>query len=81
MSTCFEAADLVRAHRLPRPVHRRGPGLERGLVTVAATLGTLFPLVGASMVVVAMVDRHVVRRVPALRRTFGMGSREAATRR
>jgi uncharacterized iron-regulated membrane protein len=53
---------------------RRPPNarLERGLVTIAATLGTLFPLVGASMIGVVVVDRYVIRRVPVLRRTFGM---------
>jgi uncharacterized iron-regulated membrane protein len=53
---------------------RRPPDarLQRGLVTIAATLGTLFPLVGVSMVGVVVVDRYVIRRVPVLRRTFGM---------
>jgi uncharacterized iron-regulated membrane protein len=53
---------------------RRPPDarLERGLVTIAATLGLLFPLVGVSMVGVVVVDRYVIRRVPVLRRTFGM---------
>jgi uncharacterized iron-regulated membrane protein len=53
---------------------RRPPDarLQRGLVTIAATLGTLFPLVGVSMIGVVVVDRYVIRRVPALRRTFGM---------
>lgn len=53
---------------------RRPPDarLERGLVVIAVVLGIVFPLVGVSMVAVVLLDRYVIRRVPALRRTFGM---------
>jgi uncharacterized iron-regulated membrane protein len=47
-------------------------GLVRGAVVIAAVLGVLFPLLGVSMVVVWVVDHFLVRRVPGLRRAFGM---------
>lgn len=46
--------------------------LTRGVVAIAIVLGVLFPLLGASMVLVAVVDQFLVRRVPRLRRAFGM---------
>jgi len=46
----------------------------RGVVIIALVLGVLFPLLGASMIVVAVVDHFLIRRVPWLRATFGMRS-------
>lgn len=43
----------------------------RGVVLITIVLGVLFPLVGASLLIVLALDRLVVRRVPALRATFG----------
>jgi uncharacterized iron-regulated membrane protein len=53
---------------------RRPPDarLQRGLIVIAVTLGIAFPLVGVSMVAVVLADRYVIRRIPLLRRTFGM---------
>lgn len=48
--------------------------LMRGVVIIALVLGVLFPLLGASMIVVAVVDHFLIRRVPQLRATFGMKS-------
>jgi len=48
--------------------------LMRGVVIIALVLGVLFPLLGASMIVVAVVDHFLIRRVPWLRATFGMRS-------
>jgi uncharacterized iron-regulated membrane protein len=48
--------------------------LMRGVVIIALVLGVLFPLLGASMIVVAVVDHFLIRRVPRLRATFGMRS-------
>ena len=48
--------------------------LMRGVVIIALVLGVLFPLLGASMIVVALVDHFLIRRVPQLRATFGMRS-------
>jgi len=48
--------------------------LMRGVVIIALVLGVLFPLLGASMIVVAVVDHLLIRRVPQLRATFGMRS-------
>lgn len=52
-----------------RPVDAR---LMRGAVVIAVLLGVMFPLLGASMIVVAVVDHFLVRRAPQLRRVFGM---------
>ena len=51
-----------------RPVDVR---LERGVVLVAIALGIVFPLWGVVALVVLGLDRFVIRKVPALRRTFG----------
>jgi uncharacterized iron-regulated membrane protein len=48
--------------------------LQRGLIIIAVVLGVLFPLVGVSMIAVVLLDRFVIRRVPRLRRAFGMRS-------
>ena len=47
-------------------------GMVRGAVVIAAVLGVLFPLFGASMLVVWVVDHFLVRRAPQLRAIFGM---------
>lgn len=52
-----------------RPIDAR---LARGVVVIAAVLGILFPLLGASMIVVAVVDHFLIRRAPQLRGVFGM---------
>lgn len=51
----------------------REPGRRLGVATMVAivALGLLFPLLGASMLVVALLDLLVVRRVPVLARAFG----------
>jgi uncharacterized iron-regulated membrane protein len=46
--------------------------MVRGAVVIAAVLGVLFPLLGASMLVVWVVDHFLVRRAPQLRAVFGM---------
>lgn len=53
---------------------RRPPDarLQRGMIVIAVVMGVLFPLVGASMVAVVLLDRYVIRRIPRLRRAFGM---------
>lgn len=48
------------------------PSLQRGLIIIAVVLGVVFPLLGASMVAVVLLDRYVIRRIPPLRRAFGM---------
>jgi uncharacterized iron-regulated membrane protein len=60
----------ARSVGLPRrPVDA---SLEKGLVILAVVLGVIFPLAGLTMVAVVLADRFVIRRVPALRTTFGM---------
>ncbi|GAA1268657.1 PepSY domain-containing protein [Sphaerisporangium rubeum] len=41
-----------------------------GVAAIMAVLGVLFPLAGLTMVAVLLLDRLVIRRVPALRRIF-----------
>lgn len=52
---------------------RRQPshGLVRGVLAIAITLGVLFPLLGASMIVVALFDRFVIQKIAPLRVAFG----------
>ena len=38
----------------------------------AVVLAIVYPLWGASLLVVALLDRFVIRRVPPLRSAFGM---------
>jgi uncharacterized iron-regulated membrane protein len=45
--------------------------LTRRLVIVAVGLGVVFPQWGVTALVVLAVDRFVIRKIPALRRTFG----------
>jgi uncharacterized iron-regulated membrane protein len=42
--------------------------LPRWLPAVVALLGVLFPLFGATLLLVLVLDRAVVRRIPALER-------------
>jgi uncharacterized iron-regulated membrane protein len=37
----------------------------------AVVLSVIYPIWGLSVVVVLLIDTFVIRRVPALRRTFG----------
>lgn len=53
----------------PRKVPSRTLGF--GLLLVIAMLGILFPLLGASILAVLVLDTLVVQRVPALARAFG----------
>lgn len=52
--------------RRPADVH-----LGRGLAVIAAVLGIVYPLWGASALLILAFDRFVIRRVGALRTTFG----------
>lgn len=48
------------------------PKIARGAGIIGLTLGVLFPLLGASMLLVLFVDLVIIRNIPTLRRTFGM---------
>lgn len=52
---------------------RRQPDapMMKGVLVIAVVHAVLFPLLGLSMVVVALVDRYAIRRIPALRSAFG----------
>lgn len=46
-------------------------GLQRVMIVTAVVLSVIYPIWGLSVVVVLLIDTFVIRRVPALRRTFG----------
>jgi uncharacterized iron-regulated membrane protein len=52
-----------------RPVDVR---MQRSVGIAALILAVVYPLWGATLVLVLLFDRFVVRRVPALRTAFGM---------
>jgi uncharacterized iron-regulated membrane protein len=52
-----------------RPVDAR---LQRGMIVVAVLLALIYPLWGLSALVVLVLDKYVIRKVPPLRRAFGM---------
>lgn len=45
--------------------------LVRGVLAIAVASGILFPLLGASMVLVALLDKFVITRIPKLRSALG----------
>lgn len=53
----------------PREPHRT---LGFGLLLIMAMLGILFPLLGASMLLVVVTELLIIRRVPPLARAFGV---------
>lgn len=46
--------------------------LQRGMIILAVVLAVVYPLWGASVLVVLLLDKFVIRRIPPLRRAFGM---------
>jgi uncharacterized iron-regulated membrane protein len=54
----------------PRPVRR--VRLSAALITAMVALGLYFPFLGASMIAVAVVERLVLRRIPATQRWLGL---------
>ena len=52
-----------------RPLDAR---LQRGMIVIAVLLALVYPLWGVSVVAVLLFDTYVIRRVPPLRRAFGM---------
>lgn len=46
--------------------------LQRGMLVIAVVLAVVYPLWGLSVVAILLLDKFVIRRVPPLRRTFGM---------
>ncbi|MCK2220121.1 PepSY domain-containing protein [Actinomadura sp. ATCC 31491] len=57
-----------RAGAPARPADRR---TAYGVIAIMAVLGLVFPLAGATMVAVLLLDRLVLRRVPAVARFVG----------
>ena len=53
--------------RRPNDVH-----LQRGMIILAVVIGVIFPLVGISMLLILALDKFVIRKIPRLRKTFGM---------
>jgi uncharacterized iron-regulated membrane protein len=52
-----------------RPVDAK---LQRGMIIIAVVLTVLYPLWGVSVLAVLVLDKFVVRKIPPLRRAFGM---------
>ena len=52
-----------------RPVDAK---LQRGMIVLAVVLALLYPLWGLSVLAVLLLDKFVVRKIPPLRRAFGM---------
>ena len=44
----------------------------KGILLIAVLFGVLYPLVGASMILVGVTDRYLVRKIPRLKAAFGM---------
>ncbi len=61
----------ARGWRLAAPPRAELARVPVATWVTAAALGLLFPLAGATLLIVAAVDWVVVRRVPALRHLFG----------
>ena len=53
--------------------------LQRVMLVTAVLLALVFPVWGVSVLLVLLLDKFVVRKVPALRRTFGMPDRPEVT--
>ena len=47
-------------------------GLQRAMVVIAVVLAVVYPLWGLSVLAVVLLDTFVIRKVPPLRRAFGM---------
>uniref|UniRef100_UPI0035CB0985 PepSY-associated TM helix domain-containing protein n=1 Tax=uncultured Sphingomonas sp. TaxID=158754 RepID=UPI0035CB0985 len=62
---------------LGAPPARNRPPVAIGFVVLLAVLGALLPVLGASMIVVLLAERLLLRRIPAARRWLGL--RAAAT--
>jgi uncharacterized iron-regulated membrane protein len=57
---------------LGAPPVRDRPPAAAGFVTLLVVLGLFLPLLGASMILVLLVERLVLRRLPGLRRWLGL---------
>ncbi len=44
----------------------------KGIFAIAVVLGIAYPILGASMILIGLTDRYLIRRIPRLRRAFGM---------
>jgi uncharacterized iron-regulated membrane protein len=42
------------------------------MIILAVVIGVIFPLVGISMLLILALDKFVIRKIPRLRKTFGM---------
>ncbi len=58
------------AGRLGAPAMPRNFPLWKGAVAIMIILGVMFPLLGASLLAVLLLDFLVIRRIPVLQRTF-----------
>jgi uncharacterized iron-regulated membrane protein len=59
-------------HVLGAPTALRPVRFSAGLVTVMVMFGLYFPFLGGSMILVALVERFILRRLPATRLWLGL---------
>lgn len=52
-----------------RPVDAK---LQRGMIVIAVILAVIYPLWGLSVLAILLLDTFVIRKIPSLRRAFGM---------
>jgi len=64
-------------HVLGAPVAIRPVRFSAGLVTLMVVFGLYFPFLGGSMILVALVERFVLRRLPAARLWLGLRTVDA----
>jgi uncharacterized iron-regulated membrane protein len=64
-------------HVLGAPVAIRPVRFSAGLVTLMVVFGLYFPFLGGSMILVALVERFVLRRLPATRLWLGLRTVDA----
>ncbi|MEV0380397.1 PepSY domain-containing protein [Nonomuraea sp. NPDC050643] len=57
--------------RVGAPARTTNRRTTYGVIAIMAVLGVLFPLAGITMAVALLLDRFVLRRIPAVARVFG----------
>lgn len=71
VSACVMYAKRRRKGSLGLPRRPASVRMSGSLVIVAVVLGVVYPLWGASALIISSFDRFVIRRIPAVRAAFG----------
>jgi len=61
----------------PTPIRR--VRFSAGLIAILVMLGLYFPFLGGSMILVALAERFILRKIPSTRRWLGLYSAQTAT--